>query len=115
MSRPMTHRSRAVAYRDEPQALAVALELLRTTRTIATPLGNLLQLRVGLHCGSLMTGVVGHRAPRFCCFGVSWPACASPVGMAATSCRCPAAFLWAFAFIPLMPAAKRTGPTAARV
>ncbi len=53
------------------QALAVAVDLLAAVRTIRRPSGAPVQLRLGLHCGPLMTGVVGTAAPRFCCFGVS--------------------------------------------
>jgi class 3 adenylate cyclase len=48
-------------------AVRLALELHAAAARVGSPPG--LQLRIGVHCGPVTCGVVGHLRPRFACFG----------------------------------------------
>jgi class 3 adenylate cyclase len=48
-------------------AVRLALELHAAAARVGGPPG--LQLRVGVHCGAVTSGVVGHVRPHFACFG----------------------------------------------
>jgi len=51
--------------------MAFALDMIRTTKTIRHPLNpeTNIQIRVGIHSGSLFSGVVGEKLPKWSLFG----------------------------------------------
>ncbi|KAF5833793.1 nucleotide cyclase [Dunaliella salina] len=57
----------------DPQHARTMLEfakaMILSSQAIKTPLGDTVQVRVGLHSGSCSSGVVGQRMPRWCLFG----------------------------------------------
>jgi class 3 adenylate cyclase len=52
-----------------PHPRRFARAMVLAAGSVMTPLGEPVQLRVGLHCGACMSGVVGRRMPRFCLYG----------------------------------------------
>ncbi|KAM8976503.1 guanylate cyclase soluble subunit alpha-2 [Pelodytes ibericus] len=52
----------------KPIAL-MALKMMELSEEVLTPDGRSIKMRIGIHSGSVLTGVVGVRMPRYCLFG----------------------------------------------
>ena len=56
-------------YDQVERVLHLALDMMQAVHKIRFPDGTGVQIRIGVHCGPVMSGVIGLKQPRFSLFG----------------------------------------------
>lgn len=51
------------------RAVTVGAEMVKAAEMVQTPMKGAVEIRVGVHIGRIMSGIIGNKAPRYCMFG----------------------------------------------